>query len=173
METIPSFIDFEASSLGSASYPIEVAWNLSDGSIESCLISPAGTSRWTDWSYKAERIHGIARAQLLAEGRTPSWVCQRLNEQLAGQTVYSDAPDYDGMWLAELFSVCRGEVPGFQLDSVDRLLLDIISPHLSDRAAGLAKIEEFKAEARKRVSQQHRAAWDVQFLVELWRLANG
>ncbi|NJD07038.1 MAG: hypothetical protein FIA97_11155 [Methylococcaceae bacterium] len=69
MENIPSFIDFEASSLGSASYPIEGAWNLAGGSIESCLISPAGISRWTDWSDKAERIHGIAKAQLLVEGR--------------------------------------------------------------------------------------------------------
>ena len=39
---IPSFIDFEASSLTVKSYPIEVAWNLEDGTIESHLISPAG-----------------------------------------------------------------------------------------------------------------------------------
>src|SRR5947209_5891700 len=50
MDTLPPFLDFEASSLRSASYPIEVAWSHPDGSIESHLISPAGLGRCTDWS---------------------------------------------------------------------------------------------------------------------------
>ena len=99
----PLFLDIEASSLGSASYPIEVAWSCPDASIESHLISPAGIASWTDWSMAAERLHGLSREQLLTEGKSPAWVARRLNEQLAGQTLHSDNPDYDWFWLEELF----------------------------------------------------------------------
>jgi hypothetical protein len=171
METIPTFLDFEASSLGSASYPIEVAWNRADGSIESYLITPASIPKWTDWNPAAEQLHGITRAHLLAVGHAPAWVCKRMNEQLAGQTVYSDDPDFDGMWLAELFAVSWGNVPSFTLAKVGPLLLDMIGLEQSARTSGLVTLEALKAEARKQVSPRHRAGWDVQYLVELWRLA--
>ena len=65
---LPSFIDFEASSLSDKSYPMEVAWSLSDGSIEARLISPEGISQWTDWSKDAQAVHGIRREDLLVWG---------------------------------------------------------------------------------------------------------
>ena len=82
MQATPVFLDFEASSLASASYPIEVAWSCGGDSIESHLISPTGVSRWTDWSAKAEALHGLSREQLIAEGKPPVWVAQSMNEQL-------------------------------------------------------------------------------------------
>lgn len=170
MKDVPIFLDFEASSLASNSYPIEVAWNLPDGSIESHLIYPAGTSKWTDWSPKAQEIHGISHDDLVTHGKTPAWVCRRMNEQLVEQIVYTDAPDYDGMWLAELFSQFWDE-PKFELRHVDVLLVHLVCPNIAGRVEGLAKIESLKEEARKIVGRQHRAAWDVQYLIELWKLA--
>lgn len=170
MKDVPTFLDFEASSLASASYPIEVAWNLPNGSIESHLISPEGVSKWTDWSLKAQEIHGISRNELSTHGKTPAWVCRRMNEQLAARTVYTDAPDYDGMWLAELFSEYWDE-PKFELRHVDNLLVSLVCPNLASRVQGLAKIEEMKEEARNIVGKQHRAEWDVEYLIELWKLA--
>ena len=128
MDQLPLFIDIEASSLGSRSYPIEIAWNYPDGSIEAHLISPAGIERWTDWSADAEKIHGISRAQLHKDGKSPSWVCCRMNQQFVGHVVYSDDPDYDGMWLAELFAVYYGDGPVFELRNVDDLLIRILCP---------------------------------------------
>ena len=87
--SLPTFIDVEASSLRSASYPIEVAWNMPDGTIEVHLISPAGIPRWTDWSTKAEQLHGISIATLLTSGTQPSLICRRMNRLLAGATVYT------------------------------------------------------------------------------------
>ena len=139
-EPQPVFLDFEASSLASASYPIEVAWSLPDGVIESHLISPAGIERWTDWSTQAERLHGISRAQLLAEGKAPAWICRRLNEQLAGQTVYTDAPDYDRAWLDELFSACWGGVPSFTLASADELLVGMLAHDIPESGGCLAGV---------------------------------
>ncbi|HEY7545418.1 MAG TPA: hypothetical protein VID27_11070 [Blastocatellia bacterium] len=103
MNPIPCFLDFEASSLAMESYPIEVAWSLEDGSIESHLISPASVVDWTDWDAEAEKVHGIPRDEIIAHGKPPAWVCQRMNEQLAGKTLYTDAPRFDGRWLARLF----------------------------------------------------------------------
>lgn len=107
MDQLPTFIDFEASSLRSASYPIEVAWNDPTGDIEAHLISPASIERWTDWSAEAEKIHGISRAELLKDGKSPSWICRRMNEQLAGTVVYSDDPNQEAKALLAALSCSR------------------------------------------------------------------
>ena len=171
LDTPPAFLDFEASSLASASYPIEVAWSLPDpdGSIESHLISPASISRWTDWSPKAERIHGISQALLRAEGKAPLWICERLNTQLAGQIVYTDDPDYDQVWLMELFSASWGLKPSFTLASVDDLLLSQLDPEGFNRSAALKTLALIKTQVRQRLPQRHRAQWDVAYLIELWQ----
>src|SRR5256885_12519007 len=121
MDPLPIFIDLEASSLSSTSYPIEIARNAPDGTIEAYLISPAHIPHWTDWSVEAEQLHGITRATLLTDGKPPSWICRRMNHQLAGTVVYSDDPEYDQMWLATLFAVssCGGAgSPGPNVHSV-------------------------------------------------------
>jgi len=171
MTQIPTFLDFEASSLSPHSYPIEVAWSLEDNTIEAHLISPAGIESWTDWDSAAEQVHTIPREQLLTDGKPPQFICNRMNEQLAGKLVYTDAPKFDGMWLSKLFSVCDGITPKFQLKHIDELLVSMICPGIAGRTSGLIKIEELKREAREQKSTQHRASWDVEYLVLLWRLA--
>jgi hypothetical protein len=98
----PVFLDFEASSLRDSSYPIEVAWGTSIGTIETHLISPEGISTWMDWAASAEHIHGISRSELLRNGTSPALVAKRLNEVLRGRRVFTDAPGFDGMWPARL-----------------------------------------------------------------------
>lgn len=169
---LPSFLDFEASSLSSNSYPIEVGWSLADGSIESHLISPAGLDKWDDWSRLSESVHGISRSELLAHGKSPDWVCRRMNQQLSGQIVYTDSPAYDGMWLAELFSVVNGSRIKFKLGFVDEILFSQINPKPAGRSAALERIRDLKTEARQLVGGQHRAGVDVQYMIELYRLAS-
>lgn len=175
-ETPLTVLDFEASSLASASYPIEVAWSLPDGFIETHLISPASLAHWTDWSLKAERLHGITQAMLLAEGKAPSWICERMNAQLAGLTVNTDAPDDDRAWLTELFSASWGLKPSFSLASADDLLVGefMVDLDLLDKAQAQARqqLATIKAQARQRLPQQHRAHGDVEYLMELWRMVN-
>jgi hypothetical protein len=167
---VPPFLDFEASSLSSNSYPIEVAWSLSDASIESYLISPAGMEHWTDWSMLSETIHGISRNKLLTDGKSPQWICQRMNDQLSGRCVYTDNPLYDGMWLAELFSAAGHRVK-FKLALIDELLFGRVYPDPAARSAAMENILQMKAQARARVGGQHRAKLDVQYLIELYALA--
>jgi DNA polymerase III alpha subunit (gram-positive type) len=163
----PSFLDFEASSLSSNSYPIEVAWSLEDGTIESHLITPV--KEWTDWSEASQRIHGIAREELIANGKDPGWISERMNEQLHGKTVYTDNPGFDGMWLAELFTVSKRRLK-FKLGLVDELLFSRVYPDPGARFDEISRINEIKKKARKKVAGQHRAAWDVQYLIELYKM---
>ncbi|MBU3079034.1 transcriptional regulator [Sphingomonas quercus] len=95
-----AFLDFEASSLGKHSYPIEVAWIFEDGRSEAHLIRPA--PGWTDWDAGAEAIHRIARDRLLAEGAPHEFVARRMIESLSGHDLRASAPSWDGKWLSTL-----------------------------------------------------------------------
>src|SRR5690348_5910657 len=98
------FVDCEASGLGPASYPIEAGWAFvgAAGEIvkEAHLIAP--TAEWlgsAGWNPDAEKIHGISREQLAAEGAHPLDVARAMNAALDGRTVHSDAPELDWFWL--------------------------------------------------------------------------
>ncbi|WP_332800637.1 3'-5' exonuclease [Sphingomonas sp. PB2P12] len=95
-----AFLDFEASSLGKASYPIEVAWVFEDGTSESHLIRPAPD--WTDWDPAAQAIHGIERRELEEAGEDHAVVAARMVEALAGHDLLASAPSWDGKWLSAL-----------------------------------------------------------------------
>jgi len=168
---LPCFLDFEASSLRDSSYPIEVAWSTEDGSIENHLISPVGISGWTDWSESAERVHGIAREELIKHGQSPAWVARRMNEQLMGRTVYVDATYNDGMWLNRLFEQ-YGSGPQFELRHAEEgLLIPLIVPEVADLTAAYQRLSGLKPVARRRCGDRHhRASDDVCYLVELWKI---
>lgn len=115
----PAFIDFEASSLDLiASYPIEVGICMPDGTLHSWLIAPHVL--WQDWSESAERIHGISRSTLDAEGSPVREVAHHLNELLP-EHVFCDAWTFDSFWLHRLFRAA-GVRPEFQLESISMLL---------------------------------------------------
>jgi len=94
------FLDFEASSLADASYPIEVGWVFEDGEGESRLIRPAPD--WTDWDCDAARVHGLSRETLDAQGAAHDVVARRMVEALSGHDLFASAPSWDGKWLSVL-----------------------------------------------------------------------
>lgn len=94
------FIDFEASSLAKASYPIEVGWVFEDGRSEGHLIRPAPS--WIDWDEGAEAIHGISRETLVRDGVPHDVVARRMVDALSGHDLFASAPSWDGKWLSAL-----------------------------------------------------------------------
>ncbi|MBY8823495.1 transcriptional regulator [Sphingomonas colocasiae] len=94
------FLDFEASSLGKRSYPIEVAWVFEDGRSEAHLIRPAPA--WTDWDEDAEAIHKLSRSALMRDGTDHNLVATRMVETLSGHDLLASAPSWDGKWLSTL-----------------------------------------------------------------------
>lgn len=94
------FMDFEASSLGKRSFPVEVAWVFEDGRSEAHLIRPA--PGWQDWDAGSERIHGLSRAVLERDGAPHDMVARRMIDALTGHDLLASAPSWDGKWLSVL-----------------------------------------------------------------------
>jgi hypothetical protein len=119
MQSLPPFIDIEASGFGRGSYPIEVGFVLEPSTTYCSLILPA--PHWTHWDAAAEQVHHISRTVLQAHGRPATVVAQSLNAALQGQTVYSDGWAHDYSWLGILFDEA-GLMPTFKLENLRKLL---------------------------------------------------
>ncbi|WP_094706510.1 hypothetical protein [Hahella sp. CCB-MM4] len=153
----PCFIDFEASSLDLiCSYPIEVAVCLPDGIIHSWLLKPAPL--WRDWSPEAEKIHGISRDQLEADGHNVIDVAHALNE-LIPEVTYCDALAFDSFWLHRLYKAAKLECR-FRLESISHIL----TPQQMNNWVDVRRsvIDELGVDT-------HRAANDTQILYRTWQ----
>jgi hypothetical protein len=149
---VPTVLDMEASGFGPHSYPIEVGYVLPDGSTYCTLIQPAPD--WTHWDAKAEQTHHIARATAMERGRPAVEVARWLNDQLHGQTVYSDGWAHDYTWLGMLFDAADMS-PSFKLDNL-RVLL-------SEREANHWHVVKEQVRRELRI-QRHRASSDARLL---------
>jgi hypothetical protein len=126
LRTVPVVIDFEASGFGSDSYPIEVGYIRPDGQRFCALIRPEQS--WSHWDRRAEAVHGLRRELLEARGLSAAETCALLDRELNGQTVYSDAWNYDLVWLHRLYDAV-GRAPAFQMESILNLLTEEESTH--------------------------------------------
>ncbi|HET7308203.1 MAG TPA: hypothetical protein VFK24_10400 [Gammaproteobacteria bacterium] len=160
---LPHFLDFEASGLHPDSYPIEVAWSLPDGRIETRLIQPH--EDWTHWDANAEAMHGISRGELTGYGRPIAEVATAMNAALAGCTVYTDAVDYDRFWAGALFSYADAK-PTFDFADIQMLFTHLRLPH--DTRYELERLS-FQRAPRP----LHRAGNDVRRLQIWYELAVG
>jgi len=166
------FLDFEASSLGKHSYPIEVAWVFEDGRSEAYLIRPAPT--WTDWDEAAAAIHRIGRATLETDGTSHDVVAERMIEALKGHDLLASAPSWDGKWLSTLLRAAGLPRHSLRLrDSDDahrdaaRAILAPIIPadHLSGMVERLLATTEIRGPGQP---PAHRALADAQEERERW-----
>jgi hypothetical protein len=124
------FLDFEASSLGKHSYPIEIAWVFEDGRSRSLLIAPA--PNWTDWSAAAEGIHGISRTALANEGVPVTLVVQEMMATLANHDLYASSPSWDGKWLSVLLRAGGVARHALRVRKSDDLFVEFASKRLHD-----------------------------------------
>lgn len=130
------FLDFEASSLGKHSYPIEVAWVFEDGRTTSYLIKPA--AGWSDWDESAQAIHGIERETLLAEGTSHEVVAEQMLVALSGHALYASAPSWDGKWLSALLRAAGLPRHALRLQDSDDLLHETANEILAPHSLGAA-----------------------------------
>ena len=160
------FLDFEASSLGKRSYPIEVGWVFEDGRSEAHLIRPA--PGWTDWDQGAEEIHHIGRSCLLAKGTPHDVVARRMIDELSGHDLLASAPSWDGKWLSALLRAAGMPRHSLRLrDSDDAhrecamaILAPVVPPHRLEDA-----VAEVLAQSEVRGPDQapaHRALADAE-----------
>lgn len=148
----PIIIDVEASGFGRGSYPIEIG--VADAErMGSCNIVRR-KKEWQHWDPRAEMLHGISRQTLAEHGKEPAVIASLLNEQLAGQLVYSDAWGNDSSWIALLFDAA---------DIIQRFRLEPLRSLLSDGQLGIwhATKEQVIAEMGY---TRHRASHDALIL---------
>ncbi|MCW1430213.1 transcriptional regulator [Novosphingobium sp. JCM 18896] len=164
-----AFLDFEASSLGDRSYPIEIAWVFADGTFESYLIRPAAA--WTDWSPVSQAIHGIGREVLLREGEAHGRVAARTIEALAGHDLVASAPSWDGKWLSALLRAAGYPRRVLQLrrsaDALREAAADILRPRFSGSGLEVA-INQALAAAEAPFPPAHRALADAHAERQRW-----
>ena len=157
-----ALIDFEASCLPEYghSFPIEVALATVDGASRHWLIRPAPEWEFWDWSPEAEALHGISRAELVAEGLPPARVLAELTEAAEGYEVYADA-DLDAFWLETLAAACHQPGP-FPVRYLGELLVEL--------GVTRPQVVEALAEARRQMPREHIARDDALRLALTLRL---
>jgi len=166
------FMDFEASSLAKASYPIEVGWVFEDGRSEGHLICPA--PGWSDWDERAEAIHHISRETLRRDGIAHDRIAQRMIEVLSGHDLFASAPSWDGKWLSALLraaglprhSLRLRDTEDAQRESAADLLRPVVAPQHLDTLVGnvvaLASVRFRDGPVRHRAvedAEQERQRW--------------
>lgn len=172
-----AFLDFEASSLGKNSYPIEVAWVFDNGEAESFLIRPAPT--WTDWAAEAEAVHGLSRQDLIARGTAHDWIALHMLTVLRGVELYASAPSWDGKWLSRLLRASGIPRHALRLRDTEeaqrRSVLQILATGgvPPDRRGGVASkiLAAVSRESETGAPPAHRALADAQHEWRLWQAA--
>jgi len=152
----PLFLDVEASGLHAGSYPIEVGWCGLDLIATSFLIRPHVTWTEDDWSVTSERVHGIARQQVIAEGIELAEAALRLNAACAGKDVISDSPSFDQGWLSRLFRDA-GVKQAFSL--LDLSALEALAVQHAEFPA--SELEDLRERVGHHYPHSHRAATDA------------
>lgn len=143
-------IDLEASGLGPHSYPIEVAWKSTTGESDNFLINPDSVTGWDFWDEYAEELHNLSQIELREQGVSAVAACERLNQQLIGQDVISDAWEFDHFWLSRLFEAAETKMM-FRLIGLQAILTSV-------------ELLEFKKFSHEQV-RLHRAMSDVDDII--------
>ena len=160
---LPTFIDIEASGLGNTSFPIEVAWNDSEGVITNHLVRPE--SDWTSWDPEAERLHGIKRDELERVGISTADLCGLIRNSLSGTTAYSDAPELERFWLNRLFRAGEGTDCPILVLGVSKV------PEIRAICYKRGEYDRLKQQAVDEVGIIHRADADVTILMKVFEQA--
>lgn len=158
------FIDAEASGLERGSWPIEIgiAEACLDGSVrvQSNLIRPHPSWPEELWSSASAQVHGIPRSRL-DSAHPAEIIAAEYIELMAGKTLVSHAPEFDGPWL--------------------EMLAATISPTETFRMVGInTVIAQFGFTGIKRafnflntMPPPHRAGEDAARLARAWVAASG
>jgi hypothetical protein len=164
-------LDFEASGSDPRGYPIEVAIaDVATGATREWLIAPPPARLETGvWDAEAEAVHGLALAELIAQGRGVDDVAAELTAHTRSATVLSDAPSFDTKWLRDLYRATGSEPPFALLDFHQFAWREAA---LRGRRPDIA-IVKAEAEAYILFPKQHRAGPDARRNTEMLRQIQG
>ncbi|SFC12453.1 hypothetical protein SAMN05660443_1509 [Marinospirillum celere] len=107
--SLPTFIALEGAADDEQSYPVSIAWSLSDGSIKQALIYPDA-----DWREDEASLVTKDAMDLDLHGYAADEVVRELLYDQEDDVLYVDALHPQEAWLLKLFAAADQEV-GFQL----------------------------------------------------------
>jgi hypothetical protein len=152
------FIDFEASALFDASWPIEVGYASSHGGEDGFLIARDPSWSLEQWDRRSEAVHGISLADL-EHGLEASAALTRLEDGVGDALVVCDAPAFDNFWLGRL-----AEAAGRPSKIVIRDWCDVLPT-----AQSSAELAALSKAARAEEKVRHRALPDARVLRAIWQ----
>lgn len=159
------FIDFEASSLSSRSWPIEIGLAWLD-SMKVCsdsrLILPRPSWDLSDWEPAAQEVHNISLDEVRASGHDADEVVAWLHQTAGDAELLSDAPEFDQHWLDQLLGA-----NGPQIRDFEWVAWDAFSDHGTISPGRFSRVSKTKASR----TSTHRAASDAEDLAYAWRAA--
>ncbi len=167
----PLFIDCEASGLGEASYPIEIAVAALMGPTQRWLIDPTTVSGWTHWSRESEGVHGYNRYDLIDWGEDGCDVAEQLFFLIDGRILLSDNPDADQRWITKLFNDTQIKHPIFEVHDATQQIKRLMSVAEPDPADRDERLYNLKLWARALHLPAHRAQPDAEYLRRMYQLA--
>ncbi|CTQ48094.1 exonuclease, DNA polymerase III, epsilon subunit family [Jannaschia donghaensis] len=161
------FIDFEASSLFSDSWPIEIglARIEPDGTISQTgrLIRPDPAWSETAWSPESAEVHRIPRSAL-DDADPAADVARWATDAIGDAVLISDAPEFDQRWLDRLLATRPG-APTLRIQDFDNAAWTVFVESRAGISAALKAV--YDTRARRRTT--HRAAQDAADLAMSWR----
>jgi hypothetical protein len=128
------------------------------------LIRPHAQWAGLNWDMEAESVHNIARAELVRDGVDVEEVAKWALAEIGDGVIYTDAPDFDGAWLAMILEAadCRLDARRF----LEGRIRYSSGPDCVDtELANLYVREEYRLGLRR-----HRAADDAMRLALTYRL---
>jgi DNA polymerase III subunit epsilon len=163
MAQTPLFLDFEASSLASDSWPIELgmAWVDAQGTVQStgCLIQPDASWPQEAWWPSSQAVHGIARGALDTEGVPCTQAAELFLDHIAGRVAISDNPGFEARWLQRLLEAAQARPKGIiQIADMDAFFGQTL------QSAGLDRAWEYLERHRT----PHRAEADARRMANAW-----
>jgi hypothetical protein len=109
-------LDFEASALVDG-YPVSVGIAASDGRLYYRIIKPHPEWAGMRWDPVSERIHGLTRDFVEANGISVDYVMAELNVLFRDDVLVSDNPPFEWRWLQLLIEF--GRPATFQLSRIE------------------------------------------------------
>lgn len=153
------FLDFEASSLGRGSWPVEIGYAWIDADrvrSRATLIAPRAEWSMTEWSEVSARVHGIPLAAIRAGARADAVAAE--TDGFARFEVVSENAVWDQRWLDRLRAGRGPRIPV-------RPLREALRERLDDAGANAA------AQALFRSTGPHRAGPDAERMARAWLVA--
>lgn len=157
-----AFLDFEASSLGDAGWPVEIGISrlLDSGEIDtqSHLIRPHLSWSMNDWSEQSASVHRIPHGFLLSKGKSVHEILDWFHQEYGvHHLLVSDNPSMEQRWLGRIFTACDANPipPVFSMHAIFKGAL-----------SGTGQDYAYETLASKK---PHRAGPDSRLMAKAWK----